>query len=157
MPFEFFIRQEVVNTIPLTLNQTTTGNLANAGDTDRYAFSLATDTLVYFDALTNDSQLAWSLEGPQGPVRLAAFIEETFARFFPTSEGEDRNEDSFEVFRLPAGDYVLTSDGISDHTGPYQFRLNDVASAIPVTPGTPFSGELSPPTESDLYRFEATY
>src|SRR5205085_2417700 len=58
--------------------------------------------------------------------------------------------------RLPAGDYVLTVDGTGDATGDYQLRLLDLASAPPLTPGTPVSGTLEPGNETDLYRFDAS-
>ncbi len=56
---------------------------------------------------------------------------------------------------LPAGDYVLTVDVSGDLTAPYQFRLSDLAQAAPLTPGTPVSGDLTPASETDFYRFVA--
>src|SRR5205085_5314967 len=120
---------------------------------------LATDSLVYFDSLTNDSQLALSMEGPLGPVPFSSQNDSVpFSRTFQNVDGPDRpgGVPQFELLKLPAGDYVLTIDGTGDRTGPYQFRLVDATSAIPVTPGVPFSGELSPANETNLYRFEAT-
>lgn len=155
VPLEFSVRPTVTSTIPLTLSQTITGNMANAGDTERYTFSVAADSLVYFDSLTNDSQLFWSLEGPEGPVPLDSHSSQS-SRTFDHSDGIDRGKTGFEFLRLPAGDYVLTVDGTGDRIGPYQFRLVDAASASTVTPGIAFSGELSPPSETDFYRFEAT-
>ena len=68
-----------------------------------------------------------------------------------------------------AGDYTLTVTGGSllqnnvlgleqgppGETGPYQFRLSDLAAATALTPGTPVSGSLDPANETDLYRFTA--
>src|SRR5204863_68405 len=59
------------------------------------------------------------------------------------------------VLNLPAGAYTLTIDGTSDATGAYSFRLSDLASATPLTPGTPVTGTLAPANETDLYRFTA--
>src|SRR6185369_17541340 len=41
----------------------------------------------------------------------------------------------------------------NDSVGSYTFRLLDLASATPITIGSPVSGALDPATETDLYRF----
>src|SRR5439155_4280658 len=53
------------------------------------------------------------------------------------------------------GDYTLTVERTGDTTGPYQFALRDLRGAVPLTPGAPVSGVLSPANETDLYRFTA--
>src|SRR5207245_9288217 len=53
---------------PLTLGSTVNGILTTAGQQDRYIFSLAANALLYFDALTNNAGLQWSLSGPAGPA-----------------------------------------------------------------------------------------
>ena len=43
---------------------------------------------------------------------------------------------------------------MTDAVGAYSFRLLNLASATPVTPGVPFSGTLNPANETDAYRFD---
>ena len=59
------------------------------------------------------------------------------------------------VLNLIAGNYTLMVDGTVDHTGSYSFRLSDLASATPITPGTPVSGTLNPGNATNLYKFNA--
>ncbi|MFN0055355.1 MAG: Ig-like domain-containing protein [Planctomycetales bacterium] len=126
----------------LNLGDLVNGSIAAAGEEDPYTFSLATPSLLYFDALTSIPSPRWTLTGPAG----------TAVSFQPFSTGSDR------VLNLPAGDYTLTLDRVSDTTGAYQFRLSDLASAaIPtLTPGTPQSSALNPGNETDLYRITAS-
>ena len=73
---------------------------------DRYTFSLAAPSLLYFDSLTNNANLRWSLTGPGGtPVSNRAFT------------GSDASGISGNpVLSLPAGAYTLTVSGVGgDH------------------------------------------
>jgi hypothetical protein len=54
------------------------------------------------------------------------------------------------------GTYLLTVKGAtSSNTGSYTFRLSDLASATPITPGTPVSTSLSPGNSTNVYQFNA--
>jgi hypothetical protein len=123
------------------------GAVSVPGEQTRYTFTLAQDTFLYFDALTNSSNFTWTLTGPPGTV--------VDARPFT-------NTDSFSatgnnpVLSLGAGAYTLTVDGVGDATGAYQFRLVDLKAAQPLTSSTPANGSLELPNETDLYRFDAT-
>jgi RHS repeat-associated protein len=133
-----------INTAPLTLGSTVSGSITTAGAQDRYTFTLASASLLYFDALTDNQNLTWTLVGPAGtPV--------SGRRFTASDDGGIANP----VLRVPAGDYSLTVDLPGDQTGPYSFRLWRLDQATPLTPGTPVSGSLSPGNETDLYRFDA--
>src|SRR5262245_11706492 len=121
------------------------GTISVPGEQDDYSFTLANDSLLYFDSLTDTSNITWSLSGPPG----AAVSNRAFNLSDSGSIGTN------PVLNLPAGNYTLTVDGVNDTTGPYEFRLRDLAGAIPVTPGTPVSGDLSPANETDFYRFTA--
>src|SRR5262249_47286480 len=121
---------------PLTVGSLVSGALPTPGEQDRYTFTLPGVTLLYFDVLTSNSPLTWTLVGPAGTaVNTHGFTDGTV--------------------RVPAGDYTLTMDAPGDLTGAYAFRLGDLAQATALTPGTPVSGELNPANESDLYRFTA--
>src|SRR5262249_51626187 len=127
---------------PLVLGATTTGSIDVSGETDVFSFTLVADARLYFDSLTNSSNLRWTLIGPAGTA--------VGDRPFSTSDAID----GFTLLNLPAGDYTLTVSGAGT-TGAYSFRLLDLAQATAVTPGTPLSGTLDPANETDLYRFQA--
>jgi RHS repeat-associated protein len=139
-------------TVPLTqpgdeiaFGDTVTGSIDTSNEQDYYSFNLASLSNLYFDSLTDDSSLQWSLSGPQGTV--------VDSRNFASSDAINGFGQSL---RLVPGAYTLNVDGIGDATGAYSFRLVDMASAVPITPGTPFSGDLTPSNETDLYRFTAS-
>ena len=126
----------------LTVGATVTEAIDEAGERDVYSFTLGGDTRLYFDSLTNSS-IRWTLTGPAGtPVSNRAF------------NGSDALAGN-GVLRLPAGSYALTANAAGTTTGPYSFRLLDLAAATPVTLGTPVSGTLDPANETDVYRFAA--
>ena len=133
-----------VSTTPLVLGDLVNGALAVPGEQDRYTFTLPTAAVLFFDSLSNNAQLSWSLTGPSGTI--------VSNRNVTGSDAVNGNP----VLVLTAGDYALTLDGNAETTGAYVFRLSDNSSATPITPGTPFSGTLDPGNETDLYRFTAT-
>jgi hypothetical protein len=59
------------------------------------------------------------------------------------------------VLDLPAGPYTITVQGNGRATGPYAFRLLDVASAQAINAGQAVSGSLEPGDTAKLYRFHA--
>src|SRR5262245_31082226 len=130
----------------LTLGATVAEAIDEQGEQDVYSFSLAGDARLYLDALTDNTDVMWSLTGPVGtPVSDRRFS----ASDAPSGDG---------VLHLPAGSYALTVRGNGATTAPYSFRLLDLAAATPLTPGTPgtpVSGTLDPGNETDAYRFGA--
>src|SRR5262249_6152826 len=130
---------------PLTLGTTVMGTISVAGEQDTYTFTLATDAQLSFDSQTNSLNLRWTLTGPAG----AAVSNQPFNR----SDAGDETGDS--ILRLPAGDYVLTINGAGNATGSYQFKMQDLAAALQLTPGTPVAGQLAPANETDFYQFTA--
>ena len=82
------------------------------GEEDEFTFSLDEKTILSFDALTLNGNLAWRLESAAG---LAA--SGNFAQWDPQ-------------FELLPGDYLLTVDALRDATGPYEFRLLDPDGAL---------------------------
>src|SRR5881227_1411771 len=111
------------------LAATLTGAIDETGEKDFYTFSVAQDARYYFDSLTNDSTLHWSLDGPSGNI--------VNNRSFT---GSDSFDIANPVLELPAGNYTVAIDGVGDDANtPYAFRLFDLKSAVNVTPGTPVS------------------
>ena len=99
---------------------------------------MANPAQLYFDSLTNDSSLSWTLTGPRGT--------EVSSRSF-TSSDSDNFGSTNPVLNLIAGNYTLAVAGSSNHLGSYGFRLSNLASATAITPGTPVSAPLSPATQ----------
>lgn len=138
--------QPVTNTTaPLTLGAQVNGAITQTGQQNLYTFNLANASQLYFDSLTNDNGLNWSLTGPRG--------NEVSGRNFTSSDSGNFNQDP--VLSLVPGNYTLSVAASADHTGNYSFRLSDVASATTLTPGTAVSGTLNSGNATNLYRFNA--
>ena len=130
----------------VALDNVIAGDISTVGQRDFYRFSLTEARSVYFDSLTNNSNINWSLVGPQGSVI-------TNRSFFSS---DSANLSSNPLLDLAVGDYVLTVDGVNDVVGAYSFKLVDVAQAAQVlTVGSVVNGTLSPAKETDIYRFNA--
>jgi hypothetical protein len=131
-----------LNPVPFALGATINEAIDEPGEVDNYTFTLAATTSVYFDSLTNNSTIFWSLTGPAGAV--------SGSRSFTNSDSIDGSG----TLNLMAGTYTLTVDGSTDAVGAYSFRLLNLAAATPVTPGVAFSGALNPANETDAFRFD---
>ncbi|AMX98812.1 hypothetical protein AB0V79_32330 [Mesorhizobium ciceri] len=129
----------------MTVGSTKGGAIAHAGQQNRYTFDLASPARLYFDSLTNDPYLFWTLIGPRG--------EEVNAR--SCSGSDAANLSGNPVLDLVAGSYTLVVDGALDATGTYKFRLLDLAAADPIILGDPFTGILASGNETALCRFAA--
>src|SRR5439155_24253879 len=129
---------------PYPLGTPVTDSLAAVGEQDRYSFALSTASLLYFDALTNNANLTWTLTGPAGTA--------VNSRSFTQS---DSGNIANPVLNLVAGNYTLTVQGTGGFTGAYSFRLSDLRQASALTPGSAVVGDLAPANETDLYRFDS--
>jgi len=125
----------------LTLGSIVDGTISSAGQLQNYTFSLSSATRLYFDSLTNVT-LRWSLTGPTGLL--------VNNRGFASSDSLNITD---PLIRVTPGDYTLTVSGAGDDVGNYRFRLFDVVTAAPMTPGTPVSSTLNPAKETDAYAF----
>ena len=114
------------------------------GQKDVYRFSLAEDTPIYFDSLSDDSRLLWTLTGPRGTVVSAR----------PMQSSDAANGTS--IFNLVAGDYTLFIDGQGDANGEYGFRLLPLADAPTMALDSVVSGQLAPANSTNAYRFAGT-
>ena len=86
--YTFQVLFPATTTTPLTLNGPVTGTTAAPHQRDQYTFTLADASLLYFDALTNDSSLTWSLVGPAGTVVSSLPFIGTDAGGFSWSENQ---------------------------------------------------------------------
>ena len=135
--------QSVVDAAPqaLVLGSTVASSIATPGQSDRYAFTLAAPSRLYFDALTTSNGIYWTLTGPAG----VAVSNHPFAN-------DSIYNSSAPSLNLIAGDYELTIDGVGETTGGYSFRLLDLAASPALVPGTPVIGSLNPAPEADLFK-----
>ncbi|MDO9047917.1 MAG: LEPR-XLL domain-containing protein [Methylobacter sp.] len=126
--------------------QTVSGSINVQGEVDQYGFTLTQNTQIVFDSLTNNSNMNWSLSGPNGAV--------VGNRSFTNSDSVDAS--ASPLLNLAVGDYTLTVDANTDQTGAYNFRLIDVLKAQEITPGTDVTGTLDSATQTNVYKFNAT-
>ena len=134
--------------LPLASSITTiSGSLDAPGETDRYNFTLDSDRFVYFDSLTNNAGIRWTLDGPRGAVVTNR----------PLSQSDSfESLDGAQVMALVAGDYRLSVDGNADATGTYAFRLLDPTDAQPLVPGAPVTTTLDPANSTTVFSFAAS-
>ena len=137
----FWQRKVVDDVRALSFDTKFDGDILRAGQRDIYTFSLAQAKQVYFDSLTNNSNLTWTLTGPRGAV--------VSGRRFDQSDSGD----ALSLLDLAAGDYQLVVDLPGDATlSTYSFRLLDLSGPLvqTLTPGTPFQGQtLNPGNETE--------
>ena len=124
---------------PLEFGSIIDGEISVRHQTDRYTFTLDQPASIYFDALTNDASLTWTLARPG---------RELVSRNFRDSDG-DRNPTP--VYRLAAGEYTvsITSPDVEG----YRFRILDLAQATPIVKGLPVDGSFVIPSQTNHYAF----
>ncbi len=127
--------------MPLALGTGVTNVIDTVGATNAYTFTLAQPTRLYYDSLTNNGSLRYTLFGPGGTVA--------------TTRGVSGGANS-DLHYAPAGDYQLVISAVSSYTGSFAFRLLDLATATPITPGTVVNGTTTPASGLRMYRFSAT-
>jgi hypothetical protein len=142
--YSFNVAPITDSTQTLALGSAVNGTLAASGQQDRYTFTLSANALLYFDSLTSNDNLHWSLSGPGGAV--------VSNRSFSGSDGGSVNN---PMLAVTAGAYTLTVAAPGQVTGAYAFRLSDLATAVPFTPNTPVGGKLSPGNSTNFHQFTA--
>ncbi|MBL8814930.1 MAG: cadherin repeat domain-containing protein, partial [Planctomyces sp.] len=140
--YSFRIQPSAITSEPLTVGSIVSGEITNAGDVDRYTFTLLSDSQLWFDGLEDFSGAFWSLTGPSGHVVTSTYFDDPWA-----------NNSNLNLIQ---GDYVLTLDGSGDSIGNYSFRLLDVAAGTVLSSGVSQSHTLSPASEADIYKFSVT-
>ncbi|MFN8708198.1 MAG: hypothetical protein ACK50J_16090 [Planctomyces sp.] len=115
------------------------GAIATPGDTDTFTFSLVSPSRLRLDGLSVDNNdTLVTIFGPTGVVQSNLAL---------TAD--------WDLGLLPAGSYTAVVSAVGDFTGPFEFRIRDLASATTVTAGTSGSptgtvvqGQLSPGNEA---------
>src|SRR3546814_7364690 len=74
-------------------------------------------------------------------------------RAFGSSDSRDISGSN--ILDLEAGDYRIVVDADGDATGPYSFRLLDIANAAAISVDTPVDGH-NEGRKTDIYAFDVT-
>ncbi|MBL9167083.1 MAG: putative Ig domain-containing protein [Verrucomicrobiales bacterium] len=143
--YSFTIWNVVDGARSLVLGSEVSGNITTPGQTQEYRFSVPASTQVYFDSLSNDSSMLWTLQG--------AGQQWVSRRSFISSDGSGSAD---PVHTLTPGEYTLTISATGDNTGAFSFRLLNLTSGSPISPGVTVGGNLSPGNRTDVYRLEVT-
>lgn len=139
-PLDYSFRLIIPATInnPLTLGETVSDTLAEAGETDIYTFTGTIGQTLYFDGLDSTSGISAQLFNPSGNNI-----------FFSTSTSSNSNP----VTLTQAGTYQLRLRG---NIGAYNFRLLDLTDAEDLAFDTVTNGTLNPGRETDVFKFTGT-
>lgn len=124
----------------LALNTDYFGAIATPGQTHRYTFTLPEPKRVYFQSLTNQPNVHWTLTGAAGTV----------------ANNLQFNSGGWAAYNLIPGDYELIVFASGDTTGGYGFRIVDFARATPITAGNTINGVAAPANTIQFYSFNAT-
>ncbi|MEQ1845388.1 MAG: hypothetical protein ABL983_07400, partial [Nitrospira sp.] len=125
--YSFNVQPVVDETTALTIGTITNGNIAHAGQSDQYTFTLTERKNLLFDGRDTTGQFLWTLTGPRG-----------------TEASQQSLGGGRAFWDLPEGDYTITVKGSGSTTGDYTFLLRDIVTAAPLTLGTSVSGTLNP-------------
>lgn len=128
-----------VTSTPLSLGGSVAGTIAKPGDQQAYTFEGSPGQRVLYDALDSDFiQINARLLNPSGLVLR-----------------EWNSDNDVEPMTLnESGTYSLVLDGIGAVTGPFQFRVSDVASLPTLALDTVITDTLVPGLSARAYRFE---
>ena len=133
----------------LTFGETVTGTL-RANQSNKYSFTLESDTLLYFDSLNDDlvnKGYTWRILQGNNTIY--------DNRYFSRSSGFYVDN---PVLNLSAGEYILSIDADADQfyfneENTYSFSLSDLSQATVITLGETVSGEIL--KETDIYQIAA--
>ena len=139
--YSFQLVDATPTTAELTLDEVVTGAISKPGEQDIFTFTGSAGQRLYFDGLTNGSNVRAELRSPSG------------SSLFNLFNGSDS---STPITLAESGTYQLVLDIGGDTTEPYSFRLADASAAPVIALGTSITGTLDPGIESELFQFTAT-
>ena len=143
--YSFSISPVIDTQTATALDVITSGTVAEPGQRNTFTFTLAADTSIYFNSLTADANLTWSLKGPRG-------VERTGVSF--AASDADGAAGSNSLLNLAAGSYTLTTSGVGGHVGTFSFRLATLPPATSVSLGQSVSATLNTPNATRLFKFD---
>ena len=127
---------------PLALDTVVAGTFVATGATKIYRFTLAQDSVLVFDAQTNNTAITWRLVGPRGQEALLSLFASDAQYMDPT-------------LILVAGEYALTVNAYFG-TGDYAFQLLDTANFPLLTLGQQIDTVRAPSNSTIGYQFTAS-
>ena len=133
---------------PLAIGTVVNGSFTGPNQSADYTFVTTGPRRLYFDSLTDNGALAWSITGPRG-------VEITPQRF-DYSDGNYLNYRPAEIDLPVAGTYqVHVASAYYFSAGSYAFNLLDVAAPLATLPtdGTVTNGTLDPANSTQVYAF----
>jgi hypothetical protein len=134
--YSFAVRPVADTQAALAIGAVTSGAITGPGQASNYTFSLNSSTSLYFDSLTNDPALLWSLSGPRG--------QEVTGKSFSASDASAAGT-SNPVLNMVAGNYSLKVTGSGDHLGAFAFQLVGLqAAGTHIDFGQQIDGTLNP-------------
>ncbi|MBN9691849.1 MAG: putative Ig domain-containing protein [Verrucomicrobia bacterium] len=135
---EFRFHSVTNSASPLAFNTVVADRITTPGQIRRYTFALDQSRRVAFDVL-NSSEALWNLSGPLGSIDGARFWS-----------------DSWNIYPLPAGNYVITVRGNTIETPEFAFRLLDLGAAEVITLGDTVAREFTPAGGTWAFRLNLT-
>ncbi|MCU0709666.1 MAG: putative Ig domain-containing protein, partial [Pirellula sp.] len=146
-------------TNPITLGQLVSGNIAYAGQIDRYSLNLTGWKSLYLDSRQTSPGLKWRIESSD---KLVVATD----RFSNAPSSGSANLSGDRLLALPAGNYSLVVESDTTSPGPgamstYAFRLLDlVATGSPQNLGSnssvTFNHSLNPASAAAIYTVNVT-
>ncbi|MCA9039548.1 MAG: hypothetical protein KDA65_04295, partial [Planctomycetaceae bacterium] len=133
---------------PLDLSQVVSGNISASLEQDTFTFTLGSGGLYYFDAITDNGPVRWSLSGSTSG---SVVTNRTFA-----SSNANDVADGDVILDLAADTYTLTIDADTGVTGDYAFQLSELSTvATALTSGVGATAAFTS-RSSQVYSFSAT-
>ncbi|MGX9354807.1 LamG-like jellyroll fold domain-containing protein [Roseobacteraceae bacterium S113] len=121
------------------------GEIELPGEVDLYTFELVESRDIVFDALSDNTNMTFALEGAAGQI-----VDEVT---FRNADGQN----GARIISLDAGTYTVSIDGVGDAQGNYEFRLLNLDNAAQIDIDSTVNGVLeSSGRETDAFRFEGT-
>jgi hypothetical protein len=136
--YSLVVADATIHTMPLTVNETSSGQLDNSYSIDRWTFSVTAGEQIQFRLLAAaDADIKFDLTGPNG---YTAFSGSTT---------------SSNLITLPtAGIYSVIVHTVG-FAGGYAFQVEQT-SVTPLTLGTPYHGTLAASGQAQLFTFTAS-
>jgi subtilase family serine protease len=145
--YTFQVATPPQTTTPLVLGEQVSGTLAQPGQIDGYTFTGSVGQRLYFDNLAASLGLSATLTGPDGSSDFSTALSSYYA---------DTAPDAGPITLTAAGTYSLAISSSSNQTGPYNFRLLDLAAQHEILAGAIFTVTLSQPATSAVTAHYAT-
>lgn len=132
----FTLRTSPETAQPLTLGADIAATLTLPGEVHRYEFSLANDTWLTFNSLS-EANLRWVLTGPWGTLAGTRFWN-----------------NAWQPLQAPAGNYTLEVFGDVPSVGAYRFRVIDVFSGPTLNLGEEVVTTFNPNSSTVVYSLD---